>query len=89
MITKDEITEIFYIIDEFSSIFDAEIEKRHLLSTTGKARRMRKASLSDSENSIRQLLSAELATPATSSGKKKTLEELLPIMWVNCAVTVI
>ena len=49
MITKDKITEIFYIIDEFSSIFDAEIEKRDLLSTTGKARRMRKASLSDSE----------------------------------------
>src|SRR5574344_2435908 len=49
MITKDKITEIFYIIDEFNSIFDAEIEKRHLLSTTGKARRMRKASLSDSE----------------------------------------
>jgi len=49
MISKDKITEIFYIIDEFSSIFDAEIEKHHLLSTTGKARRMRKASLSDSE----------------------------------------
>ena len=49
MITKDKVTEIFYVIDEFSSIFDTEIEKRHLLSTTGKARRMRKASLSDSE----------------------------------------
>lgn len=37
MITKDKITEIFYVIDEFSSLFDAEIEKRHLLFITGKA----------------------------------------------------
>lgn len=49
MIDKNKITELFYILDEFSSKFDTEIEKRHLLSNTGKARRIRKASLSDSE----------------------------------------
>lgn len=49
MITKDKITEIFYIIDEFSKNFDAEIEKQPLLTSNGKVRRKRNASLSDSE----------------------------------------
>lgn len=49
MITKDKITEIFYVIDEFSKNFDAEIEKQPLLTNNGKVRRRRSTSLSDSE----------------------------------------
>lgn len=49
MIEKNKIIELFDILDESSSKFDAEIEKYHLLSNSGKARRIRKASLSDSE----------------------------------------
>lgn len=38
MITKNNVIEISYAIDKFCSIFNAEIEKRHLLSTKEKQR---------------------------------------------------
>jgi len=49
MITEDKITEIFCATDEFSKEFDVEIENMPLLSSEGKARRRRAASMSDSE----------------------------------------
>lgn len=49
MITKDKITEIFCILDEFSKNFDAEMQHHSLPTGSPKARRRRKASLSDSE----------------------------------------
>lgn len=49
MITNDKITEIFCVTDEFSKKFDEEIENMPLLSSCGKARRRRVASMSDSE----------------------------------------
>lgn len=48
MTTDSKITEIFCATDEFCKNFYAEMEK-NLLSTNGKARRRRQASLSDSE----------------------------------------
>ena len=49
MITKDKVTEIFCIIDEFDKNFDLELKKNLLPVTDGKQHRNRKASLSDSE----------------------------------------
>jgi len=49
MITADKITEIFCTIDDFSKEFDAEMAKKPILSNSGKPRRRRSASLSDSE----------------------------------------
>ena len=49
MITDDKITEIFRATDEFSKKFDEEIENMPLLTSDGKARRRRAASMSDSE----------------------------------------
>ena len=49
MITTDKITEIFCAVDEFCKEFDKEIDKKSLMSSDGKRRRYRKASLSDSE----------------------------------------
>ena len=47
-ITKDKVTELFCIIDEFYKVFDAENAGKLLLSEDGVKRRRRKASLSDS-----------------------------------------
>ena len=49
MITDYKITEIFCAVDEFCKEFDKQIDKKYLLSSDGKSRRYRKASLSDSE----------------------------------------
>ena len=49
MITKDKVTEIFCIIDEFDKNFESELKKNLLPVTDGKQHRNRKASLSDSE----------------------------------------
>ena len=49
MITDYKITEIFCAVDEFCKEFDKQIDKKSLLSSDGKSRRYRKASLSDSE----------------------------------------
>ena len=49
MITDYKITEIFCATDEFSKKFDEEIENMPLLTSDGKARRRRSASMSDSE----------------------------------------
>ena len=49
MITEDKVTEIFCITDEFSKKFDEEIANKPLLSSNGKSRRRRSASMSDSE----------------------------------------
>ena len=49
MITEDKITEIFCAVDEFCKEFDKEVDKKSLMSSDGKPRRYRKASLSDSE----------------------------------------
>ena len=49
MITGDKITEIFCATDEFSKKFDEEIENMPLLTSDGKVRRRRAASMSDSE----------------------------------------
>ena len=55
MITDDKITEIFCTVDEFSKNFDSELEK-NLLSASGKQRRRRKATMSDSEIMTVQLM---------------------------------
>ena len=49
MITEDKITEIFCAVDEFCKEFDKKMDKKSLMSSEGKPRRYRKASLSDSE----------------------------------------
>lgn len=49
MITNDKITEIFCAVDEFCKEFDKHMDKKSLMSSDGKVRRYRKASLSDSE----------------------------------------
>ena len=49
MITKDKVTEIFCIIDEFCKHFDAENAGNLLEDNSGVKRRRRAASLSDSE----------------------------------------
>ena len=49
MITEDKITEIFCAVDEFCKEFDKEVDKKSLMSSEGKHRRYRKASLSESE----------------------------------------
>ena len=45
-ITKDKVTELFCIIDEFYKVFDAENAGKLLLGEDGVKRRRRKASLS-------------------------------------------
>ena len=49
MITKDKVTEIFCIIDEFCKHFDAENAQKVLISSKVTSRRRRAASMSDSE----------------------------------------
>ena len=49
MITNDKIIEIFCATDEFSKKYAEEIENMPLLSSEGKVRRRRAASMSDSE----------------------------------------
>ncbi len=49
MITIDKVIEIFCALDEFSVKFDEEVEKQPMLSLSGKPKRKRKCSLSDSE----------------------------------------
>ena len=49
MITKDKVTEIFCIIDEFCKHFDAENAQKVLISSKVTPRRRRAASMSDSE----------------------------------------
>ena len=49
MITNDKIIEIFCATDEFSKKYEEEIENMPLLSSDGKTRRRRAASMSDSE----------------------------------------
>ena len=58
MITKDKITEIFCILDEFSKNFDAEMQNHSLLTSSQKSRRRRKTSLSDSEIITKEFLRA-------------------------------
>lgn len=48
MITKDKVTEIFCIIDEFDKNFALELKKNLLPATAGKKHRNRKTPLSDS-----------------------------------------
>ena len=48
-ITKDKVTELFCIIDEFYKVFKVENAGKLLLGEDGVKRRRRKASLSDSE----------------------------------------
>lgn len=49
MITNDKIIEIFCATDEFSKKYEEEMENMPLLSSEGKVRRRRAASMSDSE----------------------------------------
>ena len=49
MITKDKVTEIFCIIDEFCKHFDEENAKKVLISSKVTSRRRRSATMSDSE----------------------------------------
>ena len=49
MITNDKIIEIFCATDEFSKKYEEEIENMPLLSSEGKVRQRRAASMSDSE----------------------------------------
>ena len=49
MITDYKVTEIFCAVDEFCKEFDKQMDKKSLMSSDGKVRRYRKASLSDSE----------------------------------------
>jgi hypothetical protein len=49
MISRDKITEIFFIIDEFSKVFDATTEKSSLISDSAIKTRNRKSKLSQSE----------------------------------------
>ena len=55
MITDDKITEIFCTVDEFCKNFDSELGE-NLLSASGKPRRRRKATMSDSEIMTVQLM---------------------------------
>ena len=48
-ITKNKVTELFCIIDEFCKLFEAENAGKVLLGEDGVKHRRRKASLSDSE----------------------------------------
>ena len=49
MVTNDKIIKIFCATDEFSKKYEEEIENMPLLSSEGKVRRRRAASMSDSE----------------------------------------
>ena len=51
-ITKDKVTELFCIIDEFYKVFDAENAGKLFLSEDGVKRRRRKASLSSNPQPI-------------------------------------
>ena len=48
-ITKDKITEIFCIIDDFCKEYDAEIEKMAISEPNGRKHRKRKWAMSRSE----------------------------------------
>lgn len=49
MLTKDKISEIFCIEDDFYKEFDREIEKNALPATSGTSRRRRRRMMSDAE----------------------------------------
>jgi Transposase DDE domain. len=49
MLTKDKITEIFCIADDFCKEYDLEIKKHQITSNDGKKRRNRHCTMSDSE----------------------------------------
>ncbi len=49
MITRDKVTEIFCIADDFCKEFEAEIAKNALKAPDSKKHRQRKCQLSDSE----------------------------------------
>lgn len=49
MISRDKITEIFFIIDEFYKVFETAIEKSSLVSDSAAKTRRRKSKLSQSE----------------------------------------
>ena len=49
MISKDKVTEIFCIIDDFCKEYDAEIEKNSLKAPDGRKHRHRKGLMSDAE----------------------------------------
>ena len=49
MVTNDKIIKIFCATDKFSKKYEEEIENMPLLSSEGKVRRRRAASMSDSE----------------------------------------
>jgi hypothetical protein len=49
MISKDKVTEIFCIIDDFCKEYDAEIEKNSLKAPDGRKHRRRKGLMSDAE----------------------------------------
>ena len=49
MISRDKVTEIFCIIDEFCKFFEAENAEKLLITSDERRRRRRSASMSDSE----------------------------------------
>ncbi|MEJ4088325.1 hypothetical protein NPQ18_08625 [Galbibacter orientalis] len=49
MISKDKITEIFCVIDDFCKEMNLIIDQNAIVHTTGKKKRNRKSRLSDSE----------------------------------------
>ena len=49
MISRDKVTEIFCIIDEFCKFFEAENVEKLLITSDDRRRRRRSASMSDSE----------------------------------------
>ena len=49
MISRDKVTEIFCIIDEFCKFFEAENAEKLLITSDDRRRRRRSASMSDSE----------------------------------------
>src|SRR5574344_1178415 len=49
MISKDKVTDIFCIIDDFCKEYDAEIEKNSLKVPDGRKHRRRKGLMSDAE----------------------------------------
>lgn len=49
IITKDEITEIFYTLDEFCEYFEQENGKKLLIDSNDSKQRMQKTSMSNRE----------------------------------------
>lgn len=75
-ITKDKVTELFCIIDEFYKVFDAENAGKLLLGEDGVKRRRRKASLSDSKIMTILLYSISARSETSSIITYSLLEEL-------------